>query len=478
VEELAAEGTEHRQLAGHTPHGSVARGNLMSDTATGVEFDYPATIEDIGSSTKKVTIEIPADRISAKISESYRDLRDKAMLPGFRPGRAPQKLIEKRYGEDVRRDVRDQLLGESYRQVIETNKLEVVGEPDFEKPDDIVLPASGSLKYTFQIEVRPTFDLPSLQGIAVKKPKIEVTEEHISQAMDNLREQQGTLVPVENRGVESKDRVVADITILLDGNQIARQEDARFAVLPGRIAGIFVADIDTQLAGMKPGESRQLTVKAPADHASENIRGKDVQIGIVLKDVKRLELAEVNKDFLDSLGFKDEAELREALREQMDIRIKNDVRQNMRDQVVKYLMENTKFDLPAKLSALEEQRVIQRRASDLYVRGVPLNQIEANIEKIRAGAGEQAASELKAHFILDKIATMENLDVTEGELNGQVATAALQSGERPEKLRQRLAKDGTLQVMYARMRENKAADKLLEWAKVEEITAQEQPKQA
>ena len=448
----------------------------MSELETGVEFDYPATIEDLGSSTKKVTIEIPAERISGKINENYRDLRLKAALPGFRPGKAPQRLIEKRYGDDVRKDVRDNLVGESFRYVIAKNKLEVVGEPEFEKPDDIVLPASGSLSYTFQIEVRPTFELPELKGIAIKKPRIELTEEHISQAMNNLREQQGTLVPVEDRGVESKDRVVANFTITLAGAQIARQEDAQFTVQPGRIAGIFVEDIDKQLAGVKPGESKKLTVKAPADHPSENIRGKEVEIEIAVKDIKKLELAEVNQEFLDSLGFKDEAELREALKEQMEIRIKNDVQQNMRDQVVKYLLEQVKFELPTKLSALEEQRVVQRRASDLYVRGVPLNQIEANIEAIRAGAGDQAATELKTHFILEKIATMENLDVSEGELNGQIAATALQSGERPEKLKQRLAKDGTLQTMYTRMRENKAADRVLESAVIEEVSAAEAAK--
>jgi trigger factor len=162
----------------------------------------------------------------------------------------------------------------------------------------------------------------------------------------------------------------------------------------------------------------------------------------------------------------------------MEIRIKNDVQQNMRDQVVKYLLDNVKFDLPSKLSARQEQRIIQRRASDLYMRGIPVHEIEANIEKIRTGAGEQAATELKSFFVLDKIATQENVDVSEEELNGQIAMAAMQTGERPEKLKQRLAKEGTLQNMYLRMRENKAVDKMLESATIEEVAVPEQPKQA
>ena len=278
--------------------------------------------------------------------------------------------------------------------------------------------------------------------------------------MNNLREQQGTLVPVEDRGLESKDRVTADFTIRSGGNEIAKQEDAQFVAQPGRVAGIFVEDIDKQLAGLKPGESKKLTVKAPEDHPREDIRGKEVQIEVTVKDIKKLELAEMNQEFLDSLGFKDENELREALKEQMEIRIKNDVQQAMRDQVVKYLMDNMKMELPAKLSARQEQRIVQRRASDLMMRGMPVAEIEANIEKIKAGAGEQATTELKSFFVLDKIAEQESVDVSEGELNGQIAMIAMQTGERPEKLKQRLSKDGTLKNMYLRMRENKAVDKL------------------
>ena len=119
---------------------------------------------------------------------------------------------------------------------------------------------------------------------------------------------------------------------------------------------------------------------------------------------------------------------------------------------------------------------MQRRASDLMMRGMPVAEIEANLEKIRAGAGEQATTELKLFFILDKIAEQEGVDVSEGEVNGQVAMIAMQTGERPEKLKQRLSKDGTLTNMYLRMRENKAVDKLIESAKIEEVAVSEEKK--
>ncbi len=446
----------------------------MADTATGVaEFEYQVKVEDIAPATKKVTVEIPEKRIAEKLEENFNEVRSKAALPGFRPGRAPQKLVEKRFGTDIRNDVQRQLLAESYQQAIEKNNLDVVGEPEFDNPESIKLPESGGLTYSFQVEIRPSFEMPDLNGIPVKRPKVEVTESHIEQAMQNLREQQGTLVPVEDRGVEARDYVTADVSIKLDGNEIGSQKDATFIVRAGQIGGIFVEDLEKQLAGAKAGESKSITVRAPEDHAREDIRGKEVQIDITVKSIKKLELAEINEEFLESLGFSDEQELREALKEQMDIRVKNDVQQAMRDQVVKYLMDNITMELPAKLSERQTQRIIQRRTSDLLMRGMPAEEIQANIEKIKAGADAQAANELKSFFILEKIAEQLDIDVSEGELNQQVAMAAMQFGERPEKLKQQLAKDGTLQNMYLRLRENKAIDKILENAKIEEVAVDE-----
>ena len=330
------------------------------------------------------------------------------------------------------------------------------------------------MSFSFEVEIRPQFELPELKGITVKKPKVEVSEKHLEQAMNNLREQQGTLVPVEDRGATAKDHVVADITIKFEGKELGAQKDVQFVVQPGRIGGIFIQDLDKQLEGVKSGASKTITLKAPADHVKEELRDKEVQIEITLKDIKKLELAEINEQFLENLGFKDQAELREALKEQMEIRVKNDVQQAMRDQVNKFLMDSIKIELPAKMSLKQTQRVVQRRASDLLMRGMPMAQVEANIEKIKSGAEEAAAAELKSFFILDKIAANENIEVSDSELNGQVAMVAMQTGERPEKLKQTMSKDGTLMNMYLKMRENKALDKLLENAKIEEVAMPEE----
>src|SRR5919205_2837299 len=143
--------------------------------ATAVEeqtFEYPIRIEDAGPATKKVHVEIPQERIAAKLEEQFKELRQQAAIPGFRPGHAPQKLIEKRFASDVKEQVRRSLISESYGQAVEKNSLQVIGEPEFDNPDAIKLPESGPLTYSFQVEVQPEFTLPDLSGLTVKRPKI------------------------------------------------------------------------------------------------------------------------------------------------------------------------------------------------------------------------------------------------------------------------------------------------------------------
>jgi trigger factor len=433
------------------------------------DFQYDVRIEDAGPAAKKVTVEIPRDRITEKLEEQYKELRRHAAVPGFRVGHAPRKLIEKKFANDIKEQVRGQLIRESYEQAVEKNSLAVIGEPEFDNPDAIKLPDEGSLSYSFQVEVQPSFVLPEFSNLTVRRPKIAITEENVDQAMKNLREQQGTLIPVEDRGVEDGDYLVADIHVKAGDEVITHQHDAQLVSRAGRLAGIQIDDLDKQLAGLKPSETRTLTVHAPDTHSNEQMRGKDVQLEFALKDIKRLELAEISPAFLEDLGFENEQELRQALREQMEEKIDEDVQAAMREQVNNFLIQNVQMDLPAKLSEKQAERVISRRAVDLMMRGMPREQVEANVERLRAGAQDEAGRDLKLFFILQKIAADQNVDVSEAELNGRIALLAAQREMRPEKLKQQLAKDGTLSNLYIQMREQKAIDRILEQAKVEEV---------
>ncbi len=433
------------------------------------EIPYQIKIEDAGPATKKVSIEIPEEVIATKLQEQFKELRQSAAIPGFRPGHAPQKLIEKRFQTDVRDQVRRTLISETYEKAVQKHSLQVIGDPQFDDPEKIELPESGKLTYSFQVEVQPDIALPTLSGLKIKRPKVEVTDKHIDQALENLRQQRGALVPVEDRGVQSGDHLIANVHLKVEGNVVSHMHDANIIAKPGRLGGLLIDDLDKRLEGMKPGEKREFVVHAPDDHSDEKLKGKDVTVDIALNDIKKMELAEVNQDFLSGLGFGAEEELRNALREQMLQRVKYDVQEAMRDQIENYLLESVQIDLPTKLSDRQAERIVQRRALDMMMRGVPRDRVESEMDQLRGGAKDQASRDLKLFFILQKVAAEQQVEVDEAELNGRIALIAAQSGQRPEKVKQEMSSNGELMQMYVQMREQKALDKVLASAQVEDV---------
>src|SRR5579863_10402279 len=290
---------------------------------------YQIKIEDAGPATKKVSVEVPQELIASKLEEQFKTLRREAAVPGFRPGHAPQKLVEKRFHGDVRDQVCRTLISESYEQAVKQNSLQVIGEPEFDTKEEIKLPETGNLTYSFQVEVQPQINLPVLTGLKVRKPRANVSDEHIDHAIEALRGERGALVPVEDRGVEAGDHLIADLHLLVDGNIISHEHDSQFQAKPSKLGNVRIEDLPKQLEGMRPGEKRNITVHVPDTETDEQIRGKDVTIEVALKDIKKLELAEMNQEFLENLGFADEASLRDALRQQMERRLKYEVQEAM-----------------------------------------------------------------------------------------------------------------------------------------------------
>ena len=455
----------------------MATSALQEETADQQEqFDYPVAVEDAGPAAKKVRVTVPRSRIDAYREEALGGITAGAALPGFRKGKAPRHVIERRFGKALKDQVQQDLLRESYQQALEKSELNPVGEPEFEDSAGVKLPDEGDFTYSFTIEVQPEVSLPSMEGLTIRKPKVTINDDHVQQALANLREQQGSLVPVEDRGVQEKDYLIADVNVKLGDETIAHQHDAQLIARPGRIAGVEIEDFGDRIAGMKVDEQRSFEVQVPENHSNARLAGKSVTIDLKLKDIKALELAEIDEPFLESLGFASQQELLDALREQMVERVEADIQGAMRRQVQEFLAGNTTVDLPRRLSERQIERVVNRRAVNLLMRGLPREQVQANIEQVRQGAEQEARRELTLFFILNRVAEDRKIEVTEGEVNGRVAMLALDQGERPEALRQRMERDGSLANLFIQLREQKALDALINDARVEEFepTAEEE----
>lgn len=433
--------------------------------------EITATAEDSGTLKKKISVTVPRARIDAKFNQMFGELASSALVPGFRVGHAPRRLLEKRFGKDVAHDVRNSLVGESLTAAIKTTGLEkTLGEPDLDL-EKIEIPEKGDMTFSFEVEVPPEFELPKLDGIKVTRPKMEVNEQNVTDYIEQLRSSRAQYAETEEAAAEG-DAIVGAARITLEGTEPIERPGLTLRVAPGQVEGLPLMDLGKELTGKKASDTVKMTVKVPDTHANEAWRGKDAAVEITVSQVRRRTLPEVNEEFAKALGFENMDDLRKFLQLRLQQRLAEDVQRSMQAQVRKYLLDNTKFDLPEGVAARHAIAVLRRRYVDLLYQGVPREQIDENLTKLQAAATEQSQTELKVMFVLDKVAEAENISVAEAEVNARIAQMAVESGRRPERLRQELESEGSLEQVELSLREEKAIAKLLERA---EVTEQDTP---
>ena len=433
--------------------------------------DYGVSIEDAGELKKAITVTIPATAIAAKRDELFGELSTSAQVPGFRIGHAPRRLLEKRFGKEVAHDVRNAVIGDALGAVLKKSDLKAVGEPDLDL-DEIKLPDKDGedMSFTFQVEVAPEFELPSLEGLAIEKPVLEVNDERIDEAIERMRLSAATHELTDDAAAE-RDVIVGDATITGDGIDEPKKE-VILRVAPGQIDGLPLVDLGKELAGKKAGETVTLTVGVPSVHPNEAWRGKQATIDLAVREVRRRVLPEVNDEFARSKGCDSVEDLREDVAERMAKRIEFETKRAMRNQVHEYLLSNTEFDVPEDAQKRHADRLLVRRYVDLLQAGRPQEEIDEHLTEIKAGAAADANTELKLAFMLKQVADDLGIEVAEEEVNARVAELARSSGRRPERLRQELTKDGSLGQVKIAIREEKALDAVLAKAVITEVTPQ------
>ena len=439
----------------------------MAEEQQSVTLKNTVTIEEAGPCKKKISVEIPEETIKEVTDEQYESLRKEAMVPGFRKGRAPRRLLEKRFGKETAEQVKLKLLADAGDSAVKDNDLNVLREPDIDF-ENIELPAAGPLKFDFEIEVRPEFDLPQLEGIAVSKTKLKVTDEQIEKEIEQLQKWSGVWVPREDGAIELDDQIIADVVLKAEGVEEEEKLDnvEVFVRQNGFVGAIPIEKLDELLIGAKPGDVKEISVEVPKTYFKEEYRGKKVDVRIAVRDIKWLQPAVLNEDFLKRFGVEDENELRERVQDTLQSRLEQQLRTEMAEQIYRYLLENTDFDLPVDVVADQADTILQRRYSNLMMRGLGREQIEEQMEQLRAGSEQQAKEQLKIFFIMDKVAEKLGIEVGEEEINGHIARLAIQRGQRPERMREEMLRSGSLTQFRLQVREDKCVAKLLESAKI------------
>jgi len=423
------------------------------------------TVEDVAACRKKLTITFPRDEIDQKFNERFTELEREALVPGFRPGRAPRRLIEKRFREAVGEEVRAKLVAEGFEKAIEEQNLDVIGEPDVD-PDKITLPDEGEMTFSIELEVRPEFNLPDdyshipLEG--VEQP--EVTDASVEAALERLREQHGRMEPAaEDDEARDNDILTCDLSVQAGDVMVVDRTNVRLPVAQIAVEGIRLDNLPELLKGAKVGETLTAKITIGDEADNEDARGKEAELRIKIGAVARVVLPD-DAALLEAADYEDMDALKAAMKRQQESEGSIAFRRAQERAIEDWLLEAVPFDLPDALTKRHASRLLSRQLVNLQYRGIPAQEIESRLDEIRGASDDQAARDLKLHFILDAIAQKEKVEATDAEVNARVRFIAAQYRRKEERLREEMTSAGTLESLRSQILEDKVLRMLLDKA--------------
>ncbi len=450
-------------------------------------------------------VEVPEETIKEVADEQYRELRRDAVLPGFRKGRAPRRLLEKRFGKETSEQIKVKLLAEASEAAIKDQKLDILGDPEIDyehhraardRPAEVRIPgrdpaavrSAGAGRHPgdpAQAGSDRGPDRPRDRAVAAVVGRLDAAGRRYGRAgrpdhrrgpaepgADGRREgQAGRPGRGQDRRREPAPTYLPEAETKLDNAEIYVRPN-------GFVGSVPVEKLDELLVGAAVGDKKTTTVEIPKTYFREELQGRKVNIEIEIKEIKYLKPAEVNEHFLQRYEVQSVEELREKIRDNLQARIESQVRNDMSEQVYQYLLDNTKFDLPLDIVSRQAGNVLQRQYMNLLSRGLSRQQVEEQMEQLRAGSEEQAKQQLKTFFIMDKVAEKLEIEVSEEEINGDIARVAIQRGQRPEKLKEQMERDGSLAQFRLDVRQSKCISKLLETANITEAAPEEKPEKS
>lgn len=429
-------------------------------------------IRDVGPCKKHVKVTVDRGAIDKQFDAKFTELvrSTQPTVRGFRPGKVPRKVIEQRYYKTVAEEVKTAVLMASLEQLAEDQTISPLSPPNLD-PFAIVIPAEGPLIYEFDIEVRPEFDLPNYRGLKIRRPVHTFTEKEVEEEKRRLLEPHGQTVPKpgDNPVVELGDLITADIVITFAGREINRLEEVRVKVVKQLALTDGVAENFGQaMVGARIGETREVPIRLSQEMANPNLRGAVVNAAFTVKDIKVVRLPELTEDLLHEFNVNTPAQFDELVRSLLERRLEYTQRQSARSQVLKLLAGDAKWDLPQDMLERQARKTLQRRIMEMRAAGMSDEQIRGRARILELDVLRSTAAALKEHFVLQKIAEVEKMEIEDEEIDAELERIADRAGESFRKVKARFEKEDLIEALATDLLERKALDLVLAHAEYED----------
>ena len=426
-------------------------------------------VEVRGACERHITVEVSADDVTRYYEDEFAELAPTAQLHGFRVGKAPRKLVEKFYKKEVSQRVKANLLTDSIDQATKDEDLAPISEPDF-NVESIELVENAPFVFEFDLEVRPEFDVPQWKGLKLERPVREFTDKDVDTALESYLAERGELVPIDEAAKDG-DYIITDLSFSYNGNVISSAEDETIRIRPVlSFRDAKIEGFNDLMAGAKSGDVKTVKVTLSDDAPNPLFRSKEVEAKFTVKDVKRLELPEIDANLLEELGgFESEAELRDAVLDSLKSQMTYSQYQKAREDITKQLLVNADWDLPRGLLERQSAREMYRSVLEMRRAGFNDEMIRAIENQLLQNSKESTAKSLKEHFIFEKLAENENIDANDDDYEKEVEIIAAQSGESARRVRNQIERAGQIDALRNQIVERKVVEMIIAAAEFTEV---------
>ena len=411
---------------------------------------------------RQLELEIPGPEVEKTTERVAKDLARIARVPGFRPGKAPVSLIRRRFAEDIKGEVLEKLVPEYLEKAVADQKLSIVTRPQLDRVDWV---EGGGVKFRASFEVLPEFELGDYKDLTVELPAMDIAEADVGRALEQMRERAANYAPIEGRPAQDGDYAVLKVLgIPADGGAPIRSDSVLCHIGGDETVEAFTKN----LRGAQPGEERRFEVTYPPEFPDARLKGK-----VIAYTVNVLELKEKRLPVLDDAFAKDVSqaasleELRAQLREQMEKARDRRKAELVKEKILGALLSRHDFPVPEALVEQQMDSRLRNLVRALVAQGTDPRGVNVDWAALRARQRAPAVDDVKGEILLDRIATAEKIEVTEEELDKELAHAGEHSGESVQALRARLTKEGTLDTMRSKLRGEKVLDWLHRTARIE-----------
>ena len=408
---------------------------------------------------REISVEIPAADVARETESQIARYQKSARLPGFRAGHVPASIIRQRFGEGIKSDVAEALIPKYFRREAEKQGLIPVSQP---RVTDLHMHDGEPLRFKASFEVLPEIQVEGYKELRADKPEITVTDEEVEQTLNNVREQHATYTTIEDRTLADGDFVQGS----MDGKPKDSGDAA--AASPVHMDDVLieiggkntVAEFSQNLTGVSAGEERTFDVNYPEDTPDKRLAGKTFVYTVKVNGIKQKSLPELNDDFAKELGeFTSLDQVRQQIRENMDAERRHNAEREAKDKLVAELVKRNEFEVPESLVDRQIDLRLERGLRALAAQGMKMEDMKKmDLPRLRAGQRDQAVNDVKSSLLLERVADLENIQVSDEEINRELEALAKQSKQTSEAVRARLTEDGGLDRIRMRIRSEKTLD--------------------